>query len=379
MLLGHVVEPMGQKSPELSIVVSARNDDHGGNFMRRMQIFVTGLLEQAKRFQLDSELITVEWNPPHETPRLADAMAWPSGASPCSVRIIEVSPELHSRFRYSDRIHLFQMIAKNVGIRRARGRFILATNVDILFSDELMRFLTSQALEPRCMYRIDRYDVPADVPTECSVVEQLNYCRQNVIRVNGRDGTIDAATWKTREQSMIGGRRLLLPNRFYQLLGKALRHRALGYFSSPATTQGTWLRRLRKYVRPFYPSLHVNVCGDFTLLAREDWLSLRGYPELELHSMNLDSLFCYMAYKDGVAEKILRDPMRIYHIEHAPGWISQWMRKERLDALGIPMLTWTQLESWVMRMYSQRAMPLFNSEAWGLGFENLPEKRISSK
>ena len=29
------------------------------------------------------------------------------------------------------------MIAKNVGIRRARGEFVLATNIDILFSSEL--------------------------------------------------------------------------------------------------------------------------------------------------------------------------------------------------------------------------------------------------
>jgi hypothetical protein len=33
------------------------------------------------------------------------------------------------------------MIAKNVGIRRARGRFVLATNVDILLDDALVRFL----------------------------------------------------------------------------------------------------------------------------------------------------------------------------------------------------------------------------------------------
>ena len=45
---------------------------------------------------------------------------------------------LHRRLKYADRLPLFQMIAKNVGIRRAKGQFVLATNIDILFSDELI-------------------------------------------------------------------------------------------------------------------------------------------------------------------------------------------------------------------------------------------------
>jgi len=43
------------------------------------------------------------------------------------------------------------MIAKNVGIRRARGRFVLCTNVDLLFSDKMVRFLAFGRLDERCM------------------------------------------------------------------------------------------------------------------------------------------------------------------------------------------------------------------------------------
>ena len=45
----------------LSLVVTARNDDHGGNLLGRMQAFVNGWLEQARRFDIPSELILVEW------------------------------------------------------------------------------------------------------------------------------------------------------------------------------------------------------------------------------------------------------------------------------------------------------------------------------
>ena len=43
------------------------------------------------------------------------------------------------------------------------------------------------------------------------------------------------------------------------------------------------------------PKLHVNVCGYFTLLAKKDWESLRGYPEWVVHSWHLDTIFLHQA------------------------------------------------------------------------------------
>ena len=54
------------EAPYLSVVATARNDDHGGNLLRRMQIFVDAWINQSKRHQLSSELILVEWNPPQD-------------------------------------------------------------------------------------------------------------------------------------------------------------------------------------------------------------------------------------------------------------------------------------------------------------------------
>ena len=48
---------------------------------------------------------------------------------------------LHGCYAHAEALPLYQMIAKNVGPLRARGEFLLATNIDILFSDELMAFL----------------------------------------------------------------------------------------------------------------------------------------------------------------------------------------------------------------------------------------------
>jgi hypothetical protein len=173
----------------LSLVATARNDDHGGNLLGRMQAFTGGWLAQAKRFGIPSELILVEWNPPADRPRLWEALNWPAEKGPCAVRVVEVPAELHARYRHAAALPLYQMIAKNAGIRRARGQFILATNIDILFSSELAAFFAERKLERGKMYRIDRHDVMSDVPTGADIEEQLAYCRSHLIRVNSREGT----------------------------------------------------------------------------------------------------------------------------------------------------------------------------------------------
>lgn len=294
--------PINQQ-PELSIVVTARNDNHGGNLLHRMQIFVNGILVQSERHGLRTELILVEWNPPSDKPRLAEALSWPERHDFCTVRIIEVPPEIHQQYKHSDNLPLYQMIAKNVGIRRARGEFILATNIDILFSHELMRFLASGALEKGYVYRVDRYDVPEDVPLNTSIDKQLEYCRKNVIRINSLDGTRNLLTGD------------YLPSRLPPFMS--------------------------------FAGLHFNSCGDFTLMHKEHWFALRGYPEFDMYSFHLDTLFLLLAHYGGVRQKILSDPMRIYHIEHASGFKPEGERRlsMKLKSQGLPFKPCLKLKS----------------------------------
>lgn len=175
--------------PYLSVVVTARNDDHGGNLLGRMQAFVDGLLSQCARHRVPAELVMVEWNPPPDRPPLEQALNWSKANEFCSVRVIEVPDSVHHRLKHAQALPLYQMIAKNVGIRRARGEFILATNIDILFSDELFQILAARALEPGKMYRADRWDVMPDVPVDQPIERQLAWCNTHLLRVNRREGT----------------------------------------------------------------------------------------------------------------------------------------------------------------------------------------------
>lgn len=174
--------------------MTTRNDDHGGDPLLRTQAFVNNVILQCDRHRLRAELLIVEWNPPAGRPPMAEALTWPVSEGYCEVRIIQVPHELHSRLEHSARLPLFQMIGKNVGIRRARGEYVVATNIDLILSDDLMRELAAVALQPDRLYRVDRWDVEEGLDPAWPVDEQLAFCERSLIRVNRREGTLDLKT-----------------------------------------------------------------------------------------------------------------------------------------------------------------------------------------
>ena len=54
------------------------------------------------------------------------------------------------------------MIAKNVGIRRASGEFILATNIDVIINQKLYEFISQKKLKEKTIYRCDRHCIEYD-------------------------------------------------------------------------------------------------------------------------------------------------------------------------------------------------------------------------
>jgi len=306
------------KKPYLSIVVTARNDDYGKNFLERIQFFVSGILEQLTKYDLSSELIIVEWNPPSDRPRLSEAISWTHQDGPCKIRIIQVPLQIHNSFQHSDKIQLFEYHGKNVGIRRARGKFILSANPDLLFSDDLIKYFASKSLKPEFFYRVNRYVVKRGLPYTATLDEQLDYCKHNVTKIHTKDEI---------------------------------------------------------YVPAGVTKLHTNASGDFTLMAREKWHALHGNPELEIYPLHVDTLMLHMAYQYGLREKILEDPMRVYHIEHSAGWNPENPDEvlQRLKDKGISYFDYEKIMSLAKQMQNERRPKIFNDENWGLGLEILPE------
>lgn len=345
----------GMKKYQLSVVATSRNDDHGGSLTYRMQHFVNGFIAQCKRHQLRAELILVEWNPPEDRPPLAEALDFPANKGPCDIRIIRVPREIHLQFKYAQQLPLYQMIGKNVGIKRARGRFVLATNIDILFSDEVIRFMCSK-LRRGCLYRADRLDIPDRLPAVTAFEELLAFCQNNYFRINGKFGTqkVAGAPFVVESQDKIS----LLP--------------ALGRMYQRVLSMMT---KLCKQVIPCH--LHTNGCGDFTLLSSQDWQHLRGYPEWDLFSFHIDSVLLYQAYYHGIHEIDLPRKMAVYHIEHGPGSgysaEAAHMLFRRLEEKGVPYLEYSDLMRYAEQLHNAEQPIFYNDENWGLSQYNLEE------
>lgn len=318
---------MMNNDPYLSFVIAARNDDYGVNFLHRMQVFINTILELTERYLLESELIVVEWNPPADKKPLAQALSWPPRLKSIKVRFITVSPEVHNQLPKSDKMPIFEFLAKNVGVRRAKGEYVLVTNPDIVFNDDLIIFLASKKLLPECFYRIDRYDVKKIVPSDISARKQIIFCEKN---------------W-TEIKTLKGDRQRDFPYFNYRQLRSLLSSIKAKFIYDPRS------------------KIHTNASGDFFLMANSQWRKLRGYPELPIPSF-VDSYLCFMAVSSGLSQVILNGKKRIYHQGHtsyvnrAKFYREYQIYKERAK-----------------EMIRVKQPFIMNNENWGLGKESLKE------
>ena len=340
--------------PYLSLIIAARNDSYAGGMLRRLQVCIDSVVHQLEAAALRSELILVDWNPAPDR-SLGAALNWPAAARSCTIRLITVSPAVHAKQRFGDRLPIIIHLARNVGVRRARGVFVLPTSADILFSDELVATFAMRQLDPAAVYRIVRHDVPEAVLALDLHDDRIRYCHEHVMEVQGDQ---------------------------------------------------------RSYRIPGAPPLFTNAAGDFTLMSRDMYMRLRGIPEEhEFHSMHLDSVFCYQAHAAGATQQVFMDPCRMYHVDHGvPSWRRRPGLLERLaarlplkpktskklvkhirkispprspiDRLGVPYLTKStpagkaHYEGLIRRILEARGEFFYNPADWGLGNEVLDEEVI---
>jgi hypothetical protein len=368
--------------PVLSVVAASRNDDHGGDLLGRMQAFVDGMAHTARALELSVELLLVEWNPPADSVPLADALAWPVEGR-LSIRIVTVPATVHGALPNADRIRLHQMLAKNVGIRRAQGAFVLVTNVDVLCSDALAASLARTTLEPGRLALAVRHDVAVEPPLRerRPTEDLLDDCGAHVVAVH--------YTWGSED--LRSGRRDVIHHRRVERLPAPLRGTAHVLVEGPAATarvvREAWATpgdggRLPTAVRVLREHwlldrsgirLHTNASGDFTLMAREDWERLRGYLELPVFPLHLDGLLVTAAHYAGVDCRLLDGPL--FHFEHGDRF-----RPATSSPTGAPpSVTDADYRGRVAWMIRHQQPLILNPPEWGLARVTLPEAHASGR
>ena len=346
---------MSMIAPRLSIVIASRNDDYVSDMAERQQNALVSVIQQLEKFKLASEIIIVDWNPPADKPELARLLVWPSELRWVNVRSVVVPNEIHATYAYSDKSDMHTAAAWNVGLRRAKGQFLLPKSADTFFSDALVKYLAQEALSEDCVYRCDRVDM------------------------------LTEAVYRWRKDQRLNVDDLMIKR-----------------FSRPPQP----IARV--------PALHTNACGDFLLMSRQSWFKIHGFIETDgVFSLDVDGLALHAAVKAGAKEVELPTDCFVAKPSHGGGaeWRVRremrpgWMLRHLLLVLGrasaaqhlaarhkydYPKRRLRNRKGVVLPSYArnylsrihdwhvQGADIRINDEHWGCGGLDLPEFAISA-
>ena len=287
---------------DFSFIVASRNDNHGGNMIKKNQFFIDRWSYSVKKFNLKCELIIVDWN---SEISLKKKIKFPKLNNNQNIRIINVPNSIHKKFGNNQKIKLHQMIAKNVGAIRALGEYLVLTNIDIIFSEKLLAKLKERK-DKKTIYRLDRYDVDINLNEIKNYKINEKYFEKKIITIFKKYYIQDIKTGiKYFTQRTIVGFfkffiRKIINNKYLTL--KKIFDINIKY----------------TLVVLFAKKLHLNACGDFTMLSKDLFLKLNGYYEFEGYPLHVDSILLYKAHFNHFKIKELKE--KIYHINHSNGY-----------------------------------------------------------
>ena len=174
-------------TPSLTIVVTGRNDNYGGDFNERF--FTTLRFNHARLSErgVSLEVILVEWNPVPDRPYLSELLAreCPDIAS-SAMRCFVVAPEYHAALTQNPQLGYLEFVAKNVGVRRASAPQVLVTNTDVLLGRKVVDVLAAGAVAAGTIYRAPRYDIKIGADRSrldwAALEDPANHVRQPILR-----------------------------------------------------------------------------------------------------------------------------------------------------------------------------------------------------
>lgn len=341
--------------PYISFVIAGRNDDYGGDFNDRLSNSVNQLSYLVEKYRLPAEYVVVNYNPIAEKPALSQAIRWPGKRDFLRIKIITVSNEIH---RQNENPHLrkqlpfYEYVAKNSGIRRAKGEYICAANPDIIFHPGIIEWFSKKPLRKNRYYRTDRCDFKKPLsPPPPDPAGFINWLKPGIYRTYLKGNHYDkqlpfGLTLPVLRIYNWGLLKLELLFSQYPELGKAFR----------------WVINFHNAEYRF----HCNVSGDFMMMHRDRWSDLHSYPENTRISLHTDSLFVIAAGVSGLKEKVLRWP--IYHQDHGRRYDAQ---KDAYDPVLRQAYLFFQDEA--QKMIREKKSRIYNPENWGLADYKLDE------
>ncbi|KAH0785278.1 hypothetical protein GPJ56_010689 [Histomonas meleagridis] len=298
----------------ISFTFAGRNDGYSKDFTFRIQTFLDTIsycIQMVPLVQI--EIVLIDYATPRGNKLLHEIL----NITPYlhnKIRFVIVPPETHEMLekKYNRKYAFFEVISKNMGIRRCKGKFVLATNSDILYSTELFEEFAAHQFNPYIIYRANRWNMLEDTFSKSfKSVDELIHSISD--------------TWQILKLDMEFASQIYT-NRFA----------IVDSFDAFAAKHG-----------PRSP-------GDFQLISRRYWDALKGFNEIPCNP-EVDSVFL------AKPMKMIQGFMRMYTF---PGLVHLY--HERINLRRVPYYGRISAQ----RSYScigrcPTCRPYLDTENWG--------------
>jgi len=245
---------------KISAVIVSRNDNYGGHLNERATYCFNSAIETY------DEVIYVDWNSPTHS-LLYDIKN--NIKFKGNFKHMVISPEIASILTNNDpnAQKCCEVLARNIGLRRATGDWLISTNIDIIHPkrNELEKILN--AVDKDTFYTISRRH------TDWEQIKKFH------------GGEINFSQWKELREYLISNSE----ERYFE----------------ETTVNGD-------------DYSIINCCGDFQIAPKHIWESIRGMEEELIYSLYADTNIQKKAVMHGFGLKALYSPA-LFHIEHGRG------------------------------------------------------------
>ncbi|MDA9121139.1 hypothetical protein N9J52_03795 [Flavobacteriales bacterium] len=338
-------------NPYISLVFVGRNDNYGGDFKQRLEACVNDAFQQLNKHEIRAEILFVNYNPIEDGAKIEDFISWPVSTDLVSVKMISVPSEYHNKIISKGSVKnvpVLEYVAKNVGIRRAKGDYLLLMNPDILVPSSIYQYLAERKLNESSFYRVDRVDYRADMMAISAGSKEMKSSAFKVCLKGFQYEIQGYSNWKLWVLRRFNEFRIF----FHLRIIVALRYPFLliGWKPNPHNAEFRF---------------HCNVSGDFMLMHSDNWLKLKSYPENAYMSLHTDALMVVMAATSGLKEVIFSSP--IFHKDH----------ERRYDASQEQVSEYREVylafQNKAQTMIRNQNPIVANPDDWGLKNVDLPE------
>ena len=245
---------------KLSAVVVSRNDNYGGNLADRATYCLNSLIDTF------DEVFYIDWNSPtHSLLYDIEDRLIKKG----NLKHIVIPPDVASMFTNNDPQAQVccETLARNIGIRRATGDYIVSTNIDVIAPkrDHLEKAINE--LDKNTFYTISRRHV------EWKDIEEFH------------GGERKFSDWKNLRDHLI---------------------------------KNSEERKYDEKVVDGDDYSIINCCGDFQLAHKDIWNEIRGFEEELIYVLYSDTNVQKKAVKHGFDLKAIYSPA-LFHIFHGKG------------------------------------------------------------